>query len=136
VLRFVPAKFLKSCDDPSMVARVDFIHRDYKFFLLNCKLRCDRELEEADVCLSDQSPLLRYHLEPGFSGEIDFAQLLNQLGSVLGEKPRYRKQCRSGPVRRSSAGRLVGWPETARGTRAGVAARRYRAPTIAGHVPA
>src|SRR5215472_6559875 len=83
VLRFVPAKFLKSCDDPSMVARVDFIHRDYKFFLLNCKLRCDSELGEADVCLSDLAPLLRYHLEPSFSGEIDFAELLNQLGSAV-----------------------------------------------------
>jgi hypothetical protein len=83
VFRFVPAKFLKSCDDPLIVAKVDFIHRDYKFFLLNCKLRCDAELEEADVCLSDQSPLLRYHLEPGFPGEIDFAELLNQLGSAV-----------------------------------------------------
>jgi hypothetical protein len=79
----VPAKFLKGCDDPSIVARLDFIRRDYKFFLLACELRYDPELGEADVCLFDPAPLLRYHVEPDFPGEIDFAELLNQLHSAV-----------------------------------------------------
>jgi hypothetical protein len=35
------------------------------------------------MALSDPAPLLRCHLEPGCPGEIDFAELLNQLGSAV-----------------------------------------------------
>ena len=35
------------------------------------------------MALTDQLPLLRYYLEPDFSGEIDFAELLHQLDSAV-----------------------------------------------------
>jgi hypothetical protein len=54
-----------------------------EFFLFDCEFRCEPDFGVADVCLSDPAPLLRYHLEPDFSGEIDFAELLNQLGSAI-----------------------------------------------------
>ena len=69
VLRFVPAKFLNGCDDPLIIARVDFIHCHYKFFVFDCDLRCEPDFGEADVCISDLKPLLRYYLEPNFSGK-------------------------------------------------------------------
>jgi hypothetical protein len=83
VLRFVPAKFLNGCDDPLIIARVDFIHCHYKFFLFDCDLRCEPDFGEADVCISDLKPLLRYYLEPNFSGEIEFEELQNQLDSAI-----------------------------------------------------
>jgi hypothetical protein len=60
---------------------VDFIHRGFKFFLLNCELCCEPELGDAGVSLTDPLPLLRHHLEPDFPG--DFAKLLNELNSAV-----------------------------------------------------
>jgi len=83
VLRLVPAKFLKDFDDSLIIAKVDFVHRDLKLLLFKCELVCSHDSAEASMALSDSFPLLRYYFEPDFSGEIDFAELLNQLNSAV-----------------------------------------------------
>jgi len=83
VLRFVPTKFLKGSEDSLIMKRVDFVHRDLKLLLFKCELVCSPGSAEASMALSDPTPLLRYYLEPDFSSEIDFAELLSQLDSAV-----------------------------------------------------
>ena len=82
VLRAVPVNRRDDKDQGFVFARLDLIHRDYRLLLFDCELRHDDEVAEAYVYLPDQTPLLRYYLEPDFPGELDFFTILHQLDSA------------------------------------------------------
>jgi hypothetical protein len=81
VLRIIPVTPADSED--VVVAKVDFVHADYKMFLFDCELCRRDDPVEASVQTTDPRALMRYYLEPGFRGEIDFAELVDQLNIAL-----------------------------------------------------
>jgi hypothetical protein len=77
VLRLIPMDYPRVCGATTLVAKLDLIHHEYKLLLFDCELLCD--FEAAEVQLRDERPLLRYHLETDFPGELDLETILEQL---------------------------------------------------------
>jgi hypothetical protein len=76
VLRVIPHTPLDAEDQ--IVAKLDLIDVDHDLLLFDCELQVDDDFGEVFVEISDLRVLLRYFLEPGFCGEIDFGELSNE----------------------------------------------------------
>jgi hypothetical protein len=81
VLRLAPKPPLDAEDQ--VVAKLDLIDVDYDLLLFDCELHVDDDFSEVYVKVPDLRVLLRYFLEPGFCGEIDFAELLNEMNYAV-----------------------------------------------------
>jgi hypothetical protein len=81
VLRVVPVNRFDDEED-HVFAKVDLIHRDYKLLLFDCELYFDHDFGQTDVTWPDPAALLRYHLEPDFCGELDFATTVDQVNAA------------------------------------------------------
>jgi hypothetical protein len=79
VLRIVPVTPVRRSGEDDLMAKIDLIEPRLSLLLLDCELRLGQQLPEAYVQIPDLGVLLRYYLEPGFSGEIDFDALKSQL---------------------------------------------------------
>jgi hypothetical protein len=79
VLRFVPITPVLRSGEDDLMAKIDLIEPRINLLLFDCELRLGQQIPDAYVQIPDQTVLLRYFLEPGFSGEIDFDALLRQL---------------------------------------------------------
>jgi hypothetical protein len=69
-----------------VIAKVDLIDVDHDLLLFDCELHVVDdfgEVGEVYVKVPDLRVLLRYFLEPGFCGEIDFSELLNEMNHAL-----------------------------------------------------
>jgi hypothetical protein len=86
VLRLVPTiPVPRDVEDVQneVMATVDFIDTRVNLLLFDCKLFLLRDLGEAYIQIPDLRALLRYYLEPGFSGDIDFHDLLSQMDTAV-----------------------------------------------------
>jgi hypothetical protein len=80
VLQVVPNTPYSNEDE--VVAKLDLIHTDYKLLLFDCELHLV-DGDDAYVKVPDLRVLLRYYLEPGFCGEIDWEELLDQMSVAV-----------------------------------------------------
>jgi hypothetical protein len=86
VLRLVPTiPVPRDVEDVQneVMGTVDFIDTRVNLLLFDCKLFLLRDLGEAYIQIPDLRVLLRYYLEPGFVGEIDFHDLLSQMDTAV-----------------------------------------------------
>ena len=81
VLRVVPQT--PPSVEEVVVAKLDLIDVDYDLLLFDCELHVVEDLSEVYVKVPDLRVLLRYFLEPGFCGEIDFSKLLNEMNYAV-----------------------------------------------------
>ena len=61
------------------MAKIDLIDPSVNLLLIDCELRRVEGFREAYVRIPDLTVFFRYFLEPGFSGEFDFAAALSQV---------------------------------------------------------
>jgi hypothetical protein len=79
VLRVAPLTPPRRRGGDVVLAKIDLIDPNVKLLLIDCELRRAEGFREVYVRIRDLSVLLRYFLEPGFSGEFDFAAVLSQV---------------------------------------------------------
>jgi hypothetical protein len=81
VLRVVPHTPLDAGD--LVIAKLDLLDVEHGLLLFDCELQVVDDFSEVYVKVPDLRVLLRYFLEPGFCGEIDFSELLNEMNHAL-----------------------------------------------------
>ena len=79
VLRIAPVTPPRRRGGDVLLAKIDLIDPNVKLLLIDCELRRFEGFREAYVRIPNLSVLLRYFLEPGFSGEFDFGAVLTQV---------------------------------------------------------
>ena len=79
VLRIAPVTPPRRHGGDVLLAKIDLIDPNVKLLLIDCELRRFEGFREAYVRIPDLKVLLRYFLEPGFSGELDFGAVLRQV---------------------------------------------------------
>ena len=79
VLRIAPFTPPRRRGGDVLLAKIDLIDPNVKLLLIDCELRRFEGFREAYVRIADLNVLLRYFLEPGFSGEFDFGAVLRQV---------------------------------------------------------
>ena len=79
VLRVAPVTPPRRRGGDVLLAKIDLIDPNVKLLLIDCELRRAEGFREAYVRIPDLAVLLRYFLEPGFSGEFDFDAVLRQV---------------------------------------------------------
>jgi hypothetical protein len=79
VLRVAPLTPPRRRGGDVVLAKIDLIDPNVKLLLIDCELRRAAGFREVYVRIPDLSVLLRYFLEPGFSGEFDFGAVLSQV---------------------------------------------------------